>query len=598
MDTSPGSCDRLRQAIDDEINSLEESTRALKSRQNELASISCLPPETLTAIFSFLSLSAWHVKIDEYAWHKETVKVAWTCVAHVCRRWRETALNHPGFWSRINLTKLTPVGMAEILARAKAVPLHMEADVNDWSVEQIVAFGRQLEIHISHTRHLSISGRHVPTLLEQLVSSAPILEYLSLSTESPQSSSTDWPQAIIPDNLLNRITPSLTNLELERCDIIWMSPFLRGLRRLQIHKLSLEVRPKLEDWLDALNEMSQLEELSLQSASPLAPPTGPLISDPGPSRSALLPFLTQFHISDTSKECALAFTHLALPALTRLHVDVESQKWSGEDVRLVIPYVARKVRGMPDIEPLRSILFSGERKRAEVVAWTRPDADVKVCSPTTLRSESISARLIFTATGNQPGSYWNHKVVTEIYDALFTHLAVDSVSTFSAQNQTLLSKEFWLNQAPRLPLLERVSLVPTAVKAFRDMLEEEAPPDGPRFPLLTKFSIKSVTWTLKRMYHFRDMLLERVEQGVPLESLDLRGCEEPDPSRVNRIFAEIVVDVQGPSYSSWEVDEWGVRTGTQKEAEYDPKEVVYDNYLDFEPWYGLDYDEEYVYDDY
>ncbi|KAI0281235.1 hypothetical protein BGY98DRAFT_226445 [Russula aff. rugulosa BPL654] len=272
IDTSLESCDRLRQVIDDEIDSLEDSSnsiRALKSRQNEPASISRLPPKTLAAIFSSLSLSAWRGetgklvycnKTGRYAWHNETGSIAWICVSHVCRLWRFTALNYPRFWSHINLTKLTTVGMVEILARAKTVPLHVEADVTKWSAEKIVAFGKQLETDISHTRHLSISGGHLPTLLEQLVLSAPILEFLSLSTKSPLSDSPDSPQAIIPDNLFNRVTPSLTNLELESCDIIWMSPFLKGLRCLQILMLSTGVRPKLKDWLDALNEMPQLEE--------------------------------------------------------------------------------------------------------------------------------------------------------------------------------------------------------------------------------------------------------------------------------------------------------------------------------------------------
>ena len=592
MVTSPESCDHLRQVIDYEINSLEESTRALKSRPNELVSISRLPPETLAAIFFFLSLSTWHNEADKHDWKYKTGNMAWIRVAHVCRRWRETALNHPHMWSHINLTQLTPVGMAEILARAKTVPLHLGADVTKWSAEHIVAFEKQLEAHISHTRHLSICGEHhLPTLLEQLVSPAPLLEFLSLSPISPLSPSPQ-PEVIIPDNLFNCTTPSLRNLELENCDIIWMSPLLKGLRSLQIHKLSTEVRPKLEDWLDILNEMPQLEELSLQSATPLAPPTGTFISEPSrsttlpPSPDSISPVLRKNVPSQSPISC--------YPLSLRLHVDVESQDSKGEDVRLVIPYVARNICGIQDIEPLQSILFSGECKRAEVVAWTTPDVDVKVSNPTTLLSESVSARLIFTATGSRPGVYWNHEVVTAIYDSLFTLLPVSSVSTFSLPNHTRLSKEFWLNQAPRLPLLERVRLAPTAVKAFRDMLAEDAPPDGSRrLPLLTKLTIFAVTWTSTKTYHFRDMLIERVEQGVPLESLDLRACDEPRPCRANQIFAEIVVDVQGPLRDSWTtLPEEHVGTGSRKEVEYDDD-------WDWEPWYGLDYcEEEYVFDDY
>jgi hypothetical protein len=44
--------ERLQQAIDAEIRSLEESIRALKLRRNALAPISSLPPEVFIAIFS------------------------------------------------------------------------------------------------------------------------------------------------------------------------------------------------------------------------------------------------------------------------------------------------------------------------------------------------------------------------------------------------------------------------------------------------------------------------------------------------------------------------------------------------------------------
>jgi hypothetical protein len=85
---SAQSRDHLRQTIIDEINSLEASIRALKSRRNTLAPFSCLPLETLATIFAFLSESAW----NEGAVHLE-----WIRVSHGCRRWREAALNYPRF---------------------------------------------------------------------------------------------------------------------------------------------------------------------------------------------------------------------------------------------------------------------------------------------------------------------------------------------------------------------------------------------------------------------------------------------------------------------------------------------------------------------
>ncbi|KAH9983126.1 hypothetical protein BJV77DRAFT_324845 [Russula vinacea] len=147
------------------------------------------------------------------------------CVTHVCRQWRETALNYPRLWSDFNFTKLTQAAvMAEIFARAQTMPLNLEADVTKWSVAQSDAFERQLEAHISHTRHLNVTGR-LHTVLKRLASSAPILESLSLSNKS---SLFPLPQVVIPVNLFNWTAPKLTRLELDSCDISWKSPLLRA----------------------------------------------------------------------------------------------------------------------------------------------------------------------------------------------------------------------------------------------------------------------------------------------------------------------------------------------------------------------------------
>ena len=548
--SSAESRDRLRQALDVEINTWKESTRALRSRRNALAPISRLPPETLAVIFSFLSPSAWD---------KEAGHFARMCVAHVCHRWRETALNHPRLWSHIDFTKLTPAAMAKILARAKMMPLHLEADVIKLSVAQYEAFGSQLEEHISHTRYLSISGC-LQTTLDRLVSSAPTLEFLSLSHKSRKSA---MPQVAITVNLFNCTAPRLTSLELENCGISWKSPLLRGLRTLKIHNLSTASRPELEDLLDALNDMPQLETLILQSATPQAPQALKLIS---PSRPATFPSLVRFHISASARDCALALAHLTLPALTWLHVDAESYDSEGGDAHFLIPYVARKVHVLQDIKLLRSVLISGERTRVEVLAWSISDADFKDRDPNLLFRASVPVRWVFTDPVHIDLVYG---VDTAIFDALLTHLPLNSISTLTAQTTDIrLTKEFWLSHASRWPLLERARLVPTTFRAFREMLAEDAPPDGPRLSSLTELILVEVTLTELRTSCLRDMLIKRVEQGVPLEVLDLRQCVVA--CRVIRWLTEIVVDVEEPPSKSRE-----------------PPIMYYDDvdYYESGPWY-------------
>jgi hypothetical protein len=186
-------------------------------------------------------------------------------------------------------------------------------------------------------------------------------------------------------------------------------------------------------------------------------------------------------------------------------------------------------------------MISGDRKRSEVLTWAVPDADVEVCDPkTTLPGASVSAGFMFTATDKS--IQWMDRVDPAIIGAILRLFPMNSVSTLSVLNDTRLSKEFWLSQAPRLPLLERARLIPTAVRAFRDMLAEEAPPSGPRLPSLTSVVLVDVKLNARRTYHLRDMLMERVEQGVPLEVLDLGTCFVG--YRAIRLLKEVVVEVQ------------------------------------------------------
>jgi hypothetical protein len=263
-----------------------------------------------------------------------------------------------------------------------------------------------------------------------------------------------------------------------------------------------------------------------------------------------------------------------LPTLILLHVNVNSRDEEGEDVRLVIPYVARNVYVAQETEPIRSILIAGERTCTEVYAWAMPDVDVEVCDLDTLGDMSRSACLLFSAKGD----YWRNGVDTAIFDALLTLLPVNSVLTLTAQNRTRLSKEFWLGHAPRWILLEQARLVPISVGALVEMLAEDTPSDGPRLPSLTKLILLDVTLTALRTYHLRGMLMKRVEQGVPLEVLDLRTCYAAD--RAIQLLAEIVIDVQEPLDTRQMVMEELFKhggIGYCNEVEYDDGR---------RPWYG------------
>ena len=121
---------------------------------------------------------------------------------------------------------------------------------------------------------------------------------------------------------------------------------------------------------------------------------------------------------------------------------------------------------------------------------------------------------------------------------------MDGIRDLTVLDQIRFGKEVWLNHASRWPLLQQARLFPTAVKAFREMLAQEAPSNGPRLPSLTKLTLINDSLTVARTHLLLDMLKERVKQGVPLQAIDLCTCVAAD--HAIKLLTEIVVDVQGP----------------------------------------------------
>jgi hypothetical protein len=144
-------------------------------------------------------------------------------------------------------------------------------------------------------------------------------------------------------------------------------------------------------------------------------------------------------------------------------------------------------------------------------------------------------------------------------------------------------------------MLKQVFLVPTAVRAFRQMLEEDTPPNGPpRLPQLTKLVLSKVLLTTLRTCHLRNMLVKRKEQGAPLEALDLRTCIGSE--RSIQSLSETVGNVQVPAKTLKVVGlsppfNCEERVGPFDEEEEHTDDDEYDDGPG--PWYGrMDEDEE------
>ena len=129
-------------------------------------------------------------------------------------------------------------------------------------------------------------------------------------------------------------------------------------------------------------------------------------------------------------------------------------------------------------------------------------------------------------------------------------LPLDDLVTLIVKDSTLFLHfgEVSFHDSRKWPLLRRVRLENDVVSRFLDwLLADEGACENPLLPSLKELVLVDCDLYKSRTLHLCDALMKRVEQGVPLETLDLRTCylDSNCPTAV-RMLSEIVVDVLDP----------------------------------------------------
>jgi hypothetical protein len=311
--------------------------------------------------------------------------------------------------------------------------------------------------------------------------------------------------------------------------------------------------------LGALAEIPELQTLTLQWASPDAPPFPFDIE-----RTVTLPSLKHFNIEARLEDFVLALAHLDLPALTCLSLEAFCSRFPKSSAEQeLLPYVARFAYGTQHTQPLQSMLIRNNRKCVDMLAWPVPDIGVEVHDPPTVLGATLPTRLAlsFRCDETYLSGYYAH---LELLGRLMAGLPLDGIVTLAAQDVCsrtrsewiLPAKQFWLHISPMFPQLRRVRLSPPTARGFIEMLlEDNEGREVPLLPSLTELVVVDASEDDRSSLLLCDALMKRVEQGVPLEVLDLRMCypSHYDPRAELRQLNEIVVDVLGPE--SYEASE-------------------------------------------
>jgi hypothetical protein len=308
---------------------------------------------------------------------------------------------------------------------------------------------------------------------------------------------------------------------------------LKGLRYLEIDFPPANSRPSLSVWLDALSAMPQLQKLSLHAASPVA------LSAPLPSamrRTVTLPSLLVFDFTASAKDCVLALAHLILPALTQLNVSSISDLQDGSDVREILPYFSQHARGF---QKSQRMIIRSDGISTNMLAWS----DVNSPKEIAFLDEIPLAPLAFSFRTEN----WSTQTHAAVFDAALAALPLENLLSLTLQHRmNHFEKQVWLHHAQRWSLIQRLCLSRSAARGFMEMLlEDNGECENPLLPSLITLVLVGTQLSARRTLRLCDVLMKRVEQGVPLEALDLKTCLAT--LYAVRLLREIVVDVLGPS---------------------------------------------------
>ena len=332
MALTPASRATVLSATDEGIDAARHLTDTLISRRNALAPISTLPPELLARIFRFHALV-------EPPW-PSMQSLGWIRVTHVCREWRQVALDDSSLWA--TMTGLCPSAawISESLVRARNAPL-----VIDFEFTPSLKILSKFTPHIFHIRELrlrNLSPLHYQGVQEICASEAPVLEHFELSLDLAFYPVT-FPtfRELGGTTLFNGCTPKLRTLSLSQVSIPWSLIPHRQLTQLTItlfEELStVDTSPTVNSnqLIDLLINSPELEGLVLDFCLPF------MLSQVTHEQPIHLPRLSRLRLAGSTFNVTNMLGILRLPssATLDLHCCISEEHFTYPD-HPVLPLVS------------------------------------------------------------------------------------------------------------------------------------------------------------------------------------------------------------------------------------------------------------------
>ena len=338
MTQTPASRTVAISAIDREIDSARSLIQSLLSRRGSLAPISTLPPRLLARIFRFLNL-------EDLARFGVPVKF-WFKATHVCRHWRQVALDDSSLWARVTVTESSSSDwISEMLVRARNAPLDISlvGESSPWVLSKLLP-------HISRTRQLRLCElrmHHSQRVKDICALGAPALEHFEL--EFLARPPVAFRQLAGPTLFKGR-TPRLRRLVLTQISIPW-SLISRGqLTQLKIILSGGTPTPNnsgpddSNQLIDLLINSPELKVLVLEFCLP------PMLSQVSHGQPIHLSHLSHLRLGGSTPHVTSLLRKLKLPPSVVLHLRCISENPSTHNDHEILPLISAHFHNPTPVE--------------------------------------------------------------------------------------------------------------------------------------------------------------------------------------------------------------------------------------------------------
>lgn len=492
-----------------------QSLRGLRSCRITLSSTSRLPPEILTTIFTYI------VEEDTFKSHTGTPRPCGApismIVTHVCRHWRQVALECPTLWASLNCVSANWLDiMFERSKKTTLVVIYGSPGLLRSCFQQIFS-------QLPRIKFLQLCSYpwEVNRILDCLSSqSAPLLQTFKFSVARKSHTRVFGP---ISDAIFKGRAPSLRNVELTECTFSWTSCIFSGLRTLDVRRIGSASYPTLSQLLSALRRMPELERLTLGLSSRIS-------EDTEPSDQVPLTRLKSIALDTcTLRNAVSLFSCLVFPVDVKIALNLAP---IGSSLSDLFSAIHKDPDGPgPIIRSMRAILsyhtfgiqFGTSMSLKSEYFWDPRDDDIPLSIQFKCSSSTRKPPIIFDMCQMVPRRQIQSLFVT---------------------SSLCLRDNFWRVGSADLPGLESIQLSGTCnIRSLIAVLQSGgAQGSDVVYPSLCALELKSIDFGCGEAEELQDIVIMRASHGVGIHELRLVKCRNLVDNRV-QLLKEVVTDV-------------------------------------------------------